>query len=101
MTLVSLAAEEKRFDLKQAKFYLQRKLAWAFTWIFLLINTIVITAIIILGLAEWNALAEGREIERLITSELIMTLLGATTVQLGTIMLTMAKHLFPPGVSEE
>ena len=35
--------------------------------------------------------------DRLITGEVIMALLGATTVQLGAIMYTIARYLFPVG----
>ena len=36
--------------------------------------------------------------ERLVTAQLVMALLGATTVQLGTISVIMAKYVFkPPG----
>lgn len=33
--------------------------------------------------------------ERLVTTEVVMTVIGATTVQLGAIMYTIARYLFP------
>jgi hypothetical protein len=42
----------------------------------------------------WHLVTPG---DRIITNQVIMTLLGATTVQVGTIAVIIARYLFPTG----
>ena len=37
--------------------------------------------------------------QRVVSSEVLMTLLGATTVQLGTVVYTITRAIFPAGVA--
>ena len=53
-----------------------------------------------LGLVFWQdvvQLAEGRikPAERILSREVIMALLGATTIQLGTVIYTITRAIFP------
>jgi len=99
VTLVSLEEAEKKFNPAQATLDLQRAMLIPFVWLFIALNFIVVAALIVAGVAEWNAIEEGREIERLVTPGLIQTVIAATTVQLGAIMYLAAKGLFSPARS--
>ncbi len=98
---IRLAELEAIFAEKRAERQFKRELALPFAKVFLGINAVIIVLLVALGVAEWNAVAEGREIERLVTSEVIMTVIGATTVQLGSIMFAIAKGIFTLGDSDE
>lgn len=92
--VIALTEVEKRYELKQAELDLKRKLALPIIWVFLGINAVTIAILIMVGLVEWQAIAGGREIERLVTPEVVMTIIGATTVQLGAIMYAVATGVF-------
>ena len=78
--------------LERDKFEHKKRLANHLTWLFSLSNIVVLIAV---AIVYYNDLRLADPSQRLITSEVIMTLIGATTVQLGAIMLTMAKSIFP------
>ncbi len=66
-------------------------------WLFVISNVFVILG---LGVAFWQDCAQPRDhlikpSERIISSGVVMALLGATTVQLGTVILTITRALFP------
>lgn len=49
-------------------------------------------------IADWAILAwvtDSTLKDRIIDQTVVMALIGATVVQLGTVMLTLSKHLFP------
>jgi hypothetical protein len=65
---------------------------------------LVVNALVLLGV--WIAFKEDIELltrngtnfgpkDRLVTTELLMTLVGATTVQLGALIVLMGKYIFP------
>ncbi len=60
-------------------------------WLFGITNVVVLTALAFIFWVDQGL----QSADRLITSEVIMTLIGATTVQLGGIMLIIAKSMFP------
>jgi hypothetical protein len=92
--VLGLAWLEKEYYLEEVKFQFKREFVKPLLWLFVGANSVIILLLVILGYAEWKAVFQGREIERLITSEVIMTMIGATTVQLGAIMFTIAKSIF-------
>ena len=94
---LELEARAQKIEVTGAKANLQITVARWLTLVFIGINVLVIGGVVTLGVLEWLALEEGREIERLVTSEVIMTVIGATTVQLGAVVFAMARHLFPGG----
>lgn len=94
--VISLRKNEQDFNLDQAKLDLQGRLAKPFAWAFIFINIAVIFGIGYIWIEEWATIKSGTKIERLITPEVIMSIVGATTIQLGTIMLTLTRGLFSP-----
>ncbi len=53
-------------------------------------SVVLLVVVLVFGFDQSLAPAD-----RLVTSEVIMTLIGATAVQLGVIMVTIAKSMFP------
>jgi hypothetical protein len=64
---------------------------------FLWTNLLTLVAIGVLFIIdEFNVVRNiGTPRDRIITSQVIMALLGATTVQIGTIAVVIARYLFP------
>ena len=91
---VSLIAVERNFELRQAHLELQGSLAKPFAWAFIVINALVIFGIAWIWSEEWWLIRAGADIDRLITPEVIMSIIGGTTIQLGAIMLTLTRKLF-------
>jgi len=78
-------------QLRQYEFELKEKIAKQITRLFGISNVVVLAAVaIVFGFDQFLGPAD-----RLITSEVIMALVGATTVQLGGIMFVIAKSIFP------
>lgn len=92
--LVSLGEAAKKFNPAEATHGLQRAMLIPFVWSFIALNFIVLAVLIVVGVAEWNAIKEGREIERLVTTGIIQTVIAATTAQLGATIYLAAKGLF-------
>ncbi len=68
--------------------------------LFAVVNIVTLGLILGLAVGDQRQLAAGliKPDERLIDSQVLMAMLGATTVQLGTIAVIMAKYMFkPPG----
>lgn len=87
-------AELLKFDHERAKHNLRVWLSIPFACVFLIINVVMIYILIVIGMEEWQAIEAGKTIERLVTPEVIMTMIGATTVQLGAVMYTVMKGIF-------
>jgi len=68
---------------------LRENLANRLTRLFVGSNTVVLVLIIVLFVSD---LCRGTDI---IDTKVVMTLIGATTVQLGTMMVSMSAYLFP------
>ncbi len=61
-------------------------------------NVFVLVFVVVLMIADWFVLVLDSAAvpgDRLINSNVVMTLLGATTVQVGTIMVSISAYLFP------
>jgi len=68
--------------------------------LFVIVNIVTLGLILGLAVGDQRQLAAGliKPDERLVDSQVLMAMLGATTVQLGTIAVIMAKYMFkPPG----
>lgn len=65
--------------------------------IFLAANVLVLTGLAVCFAFDVALLRQTliKPDERLVTTEVVMTVIGATTVQLGAIMYTIARYLFP------
>ena len=86
-------ANNETFDqsLKRNEFELKKELAQKITALFIYSNSVVLFLLaIVFVVDQWLEPSD-----RIITTEVIMALVGATTVQLGVIMLTIMKSLFP------
>ena len=73
----------------------RKEMAKAFQSLFVGLNIIVLIIVIILLFVDQYNITRTMPIDRLVTTEVLMSLIGATTVQLGTIMLTIANYVFP------
>ena len=95
-TRISLEAEAtapaSTFDqwLQRSEFKLKKALVHTMLWLFSISNAVVLAAVCIVFSFDQSL----DPADRLITSEVIMTLIGATTVQLGVIMITVARSMF-------
>ena len=78
---------------------LRKLVAMAIVAAFLLVNAMVLWGV-------WTAFKQDIEMltrpvanfapkDRLVSTELLMTLVGATTVQLGALIILMGKYIFP------
>jgi hypothetical protein len=70
--------------------------------IFLVSNLAILVAVILASAFDYLFIYKGitRSDDRLISAKVIMALVGATTVQLGTVMLTIYRYLFPMSASK-
>jgi hypothetical protein len=70
--------------------------------IFLVSNLAILAAVILASACDYLLIFKGifRSDDRLISDKVIMALVGATTVQLGTVMLTIYRYLFPGAASK-
>jgi hypothetical protein len=84
-------------DLRQQDANLRKRVAYWIIGVFIGANLVTMVA---LGILAWldqgniqsKLIAPG---DRIITSQVFMALLGATTVQIGAIMVIIARYLFP------
>jgi len=93
-TFATVADEVARGDLA-----IRTRFARDIITLFALTNVVVLTG---LGIAFWQdcvLLAGGRirPGDRIIDGKVVMALLGATTVQLGAVIFTIARAIFPGG----
>jgi hypothetical protein len=75
---------------------IRRRVAMWIMWLFGAVNVITMLFIFVLFCSDQSELS-AKEIgpgDRIVDAEVLMSLLGATTVQLGTIALIMARYLF-------
>lgn len=70
--------------------------------IFLVSNLAILAAVILASACDYLLIFKGtlHSDDRLISGKVIMALIGATTVQLGTVMLTIYRYLFPGPASK-
>jgi hypothetical protein len=70
--------------------------------IFLISNLAILAAVILASACDYLLIFKGisRSDDRLISGKVILALVGATTVQLGTVMLTIYRYLFPGPASK-
>ena len=70
--------------------------------IFLISNLAILAAVILASACDYLLIVKGisRSDDRLISAKVILALIGATTVQLGTVMLTIYRYLFPGSASK-
>jgi len=66
--------------------------------LFIRANLFVLAFIVILLVADWVIIWKSSQADlsaRLIDKDIVMALIGATTIQLGTIMVSLSRFLFP------
>ena len=65
--------------------------------LFTIANGFVLAFLIVLLVADWIFIGKGLATveQRVVDKEVLMTLLGATTIQVGAIMFSISAYLFP------
>jgi hypothetical protein len=76
---------------------IRRQVSLYIIWLFAVANVFVLIG---LGVAYWQDCAQLaakliRPEQRIVTSNVVMALLGATTIQLGTVIVTITRAIFP------
>lgn len=76
---------------------IRERFASTVLWLFVATNAFVMTALGILYWQDVTQLVAGRiaPADRIIDAHVVITLLGATTVQLGAVIYTLARAIFP------
>jgi len=77
---------------------MRRKAAEKIIDLFKTTNLFVLGFLVFLLIGDWviYGLSDGKDLSsRLIDKQVVMTLIGAATVQLGTIMISLSRFLFP------
>jgi hypothetical protein len=76
---------------------MRRRLVRALLWFFGVTNFFALAATAVVFGYDIALLRAGsvQASQRLVTTELLMTIIGATTVQVGVIMVTISNYLFP------
>ncbi len=98
---ISLDAEEKTFvsandQVALGDLAIRKSFAANIIWLFAGVNVIVLIGVGLIFNVDCQQLAT-RQIapgQRIISSHVVMALIGATTVQLGTVVLTIAQAIF-------
>ncbi len=82
---------------------LRRELANGVQRVFLIGNIALWVLVLVLVLIDVVLVAVGLEApsDRIVDGSVVKTLIGATVVQVGLIMLAISRHLFPPGAGGE
>jgi len=75
---------------------IRRNLAYAIMILFALVNIMTLLFVLLLFRADQSDLAEKMigPADRVVNAHVLMTLLAATTVQLGTVMVIMTRFIF-------
>ncbi|MDH3790309.1 MAG: hypothetical protein OEU09_01720 [Rhodospirillales bacterium] len=100
-TRVSLADEERELNVEDeiALRELQLRITTAerILKLFTIANGFVLAFVIVLLLADWFLIGKGlaKVDQRVVDKEVLMALLGATTIQVGAIMFSISAYLFP------
>lgn len=89
-----LSVEE---EIALGEYDLRKTTAKKILWVFIGANVVVFIGLGVIFGYDVTLLHQKLVMpsDRLLTTEVIMTVVGATTVQLGAIMFTMARYLFP------
>jgi len=103
LTPISLDHEVSQFETTADKVALgdleiRRKFANRVMWLFIATNAVVLAGLYFVHRTDVAQLA-AKQItpdQRIVDSHVIMALLGATTVQLGTVIYTITRAIFPP-----
>jgi hypothetical protein len=104
---ISLNAEEKTFvsaddQVALGDLAIRKSFARNIIWLFTGVNVIVLIGVGLIFNADCQQIS-ARQIapaQRIISSHVVMALIGATTVQLGTVVLTIAQAIFPRRTKE-
>lgn len=98
---VSLALKEREFNIEDEialrELQLRINTAERILKLFTIANGFVLAFLVVLLLADWILIGKGVATvdQRVVDREVLMALLGATTVQVGAIMFSISAYLFP------
>ena len=101
MPSIGVRSEERLFSVPEQialrDVAIRERFASTVLWLFVATNAFVLGALGILYWQDVVQLGAGRIApdDRIVDARVVMTLLGATTVQLGAVIYTMARAIFP------
>ena len=77
---------------------MRQRMARGVGWTFGIANGVTLLGVAVLaGLDQWNMVHNAiTTADRIVDQKVVMTLIGATTVQVGAIAFIIARYLFPP-----
>lgn len=91
-----LSKEEADIHVQISNQELRKSFAAKITWLFYITNVFVLIAISICFYFDVKLIESGKytPADRLVQSEVIISIVGASTVQLGAIMIAFSRYLF-------
>ena len=94
---IALGDAQVRQQVTQGNLDMRQRMARGVGRTFGIANGVTLLGVAVLaGLDQWN-MVQGTitTADRIVDQKVVMTLIGATTVQMGTIALIIARYLFP------
>jgi hypothetical protein len=94
---IALGDAQVRQQVTQGDLDMRQRMARGVGWTFGIANGVTLLGVAVLaGLDQWN-MVRGTitTADRIVDQKVVMTLIGATTVQVGAIAFIIARYLFP------
>lgn len=93
---ISLEAEAAKFSIEQEEWFLRKEITQKVILSFIIVNVAVLLLISAIFIVDTVLISKGiiKSAERLVTEKIIMTVIGATTVQFGAIAVSVSTWLF-------
>jgi hypothetical protein len=94
---IALGDAQVRQQVTQGNLDMRQRMARGVGWTFGIANGVTLLGVAVLaGLDQWN-MVRGTitTADRIVDQKVVMTLIGATTVQVGAIAFIIARYLFP------
>ena len=94
---IALGDAQVRQQVTQGNLDMRQRMARGVRWTFGIANGVTLVGVAILAcLDQWNMVHHTiTTADRIIDQKVVMTLIGATTVQVGAIAYLIARYLFP------
>lgn len=94
---IRLGDAQVRQQVSQGNLDMRQRMARGVGWTFGIANGVTLLGVAVLaGLDQWNMVNDTiTTADRIVDQKVVMTLIGATTVQVGAIAFIIARYLFP------
>ena len=94
---IALGDAQVRQQVIQGNLNMRQRMARGVGWTFGIANGVTLLGVAVLaGLDQWNMVHRAfTTADRIVDQKVVMTLIGATTVQVGAISFVIARYLFP------